>query len=135
MVRHEERGFAAALSIRGGMWSGPEALFSFRSDRSLKTPASVTEMLGIGGSLGKSGYGIWLGSSVLNTDWYWRFRMLAFPFDSETRRPFSLSYAVLCLFYLSCRLLWDARNSSAYSLCFHQDKSRGFPCGSSRICG
>ena len=91
------------------MWSGPGALFYFRSDRSLKTPTSVMEMLGIGGSLGKSGSGMLLGSSVLNTDWYWRFKMLAFPFESETRRPFSLSGAVPVLSY---RLLCGARNSS-----------------------
>ena len=69
-VRHLERGFAVVFRILAWIWSGPDALFSFKLSNSFKTPSSVTVISDIVGDSGSSGSGMLLCASWLKTDLY-----------------------------------------------------------------
>ena len=57
-VRHFDKGFAAAFRILAGIWSGPDALFTFRFSSNFRTPSSVTVISVMVGNSGSSGSGM-----------------------------------------------------------------------------
>ena len=76
--------------IRAFLLSGPDALCTFKLERSLFIPAGVIVKLGIfGWGLGPLS-GISPGGSWVNADLNCRFNIFALPLASETRVPCSL---------------------------------------------
>ncbi|KAH3829611.1 hypothetical protein DPMN_102838 [Dreissena polymorpha] len=64
--------------MRAGIKSGPAAFCTFSFLRRARIPSVVMFMSGMIGDGSPSGVGMLELSSLVNTEWYCRFRMLAF---------------------------------------------------------